>query len=56
MIVYVIMANDFPDCVFSDKDVAEQYKEEKNAEDKRQYPGRRVFWRVYDFEMDHNRK
>lgn len=45
--VFVIMGNDFPDRVYTDEAEADAYVTRKNAEDKAEYPHRRVFWRVY---------
>ena len=53
MKVYVIMGNDYPDAVFRRKDEAEAYVEKKKKEDEiqqRQGHGR-IYWRVYDFDL-----
>lgn len=49
MKVYVVMGNDFPDCVFSTEAAAEAYCESKKAERREGY--RRIYWRVYEFEV-----
>ena len=51
MTVYVVMSNDFPDCVFARKDDADSYAETKNSQDKLEYPYRRVYYKVYPFEV-----
>ena len=56
--VFVVMGNDYPDCVFLDQEKASAYIKQKQAEDieeaKRQGkwvgPGfYRVYWRYYQF-------
>lgn len=45
--VFVVMGNDFPDAVFSEEAVAEAFCKMRRA-----VPGSRIYWRVYDFELD----
>lgn len=46
MKVYVIMGNDFPECVFADKLDADEY-----VKDREQPKPRRIHWRVYEFDL-----
>lgn len=50
MRVYVIMTNDFPEAVYSDKATAEAICKKQNSI--KPEPGfRKVYWRVYEFEL-----
>lgn len=54
MKVYVVMGNDYPDCVFSDEGAADRYVKAKTVENKRSMEtgySRRVYWRVYLFDL-----
>lgn len=55
MKVYVIMGNDFPECVFDTEEKAEAFCTERKkldeAERKTPGYGRRIYWRVYEFEV-----
>ena len=51
-VVYVIMANDFPDCVLSDEAKAEAYAKNRNDADLARHPHRRIFYRVHPFKLD----
>jgi hypothetical protein len=48
MKVYVVMGNDFPDCVFSTEKSAEEYCVKKKLENKLD---RLIYWRYYEFEV-----
>lgn len=50
MKVYVIMGNDYPDAVFSSREVAEKFVAEKKKERKDGLTP--IYWRSYEFEMD----
>jgi len=50
--IYVVMSNDYPSAVFSDEESADSFCAAKNAEDKQEFPHRRVFWRAYSFDLD----
>ena len=50
MKVYVIMGNDYPDAVFSSREVAEKFVAEKKKERKDGLTP--IYWRLYEFEMD----
>lgn len=56
MKVFVIMGNDFPECVFMDRTKAEEYCEERKKVDKARRdlegdsrPG--IYWRSYELEL-----
>jgi hypothetical protein len=53
MDVYVVMSNDYPDCVFNNEASAKAYCEAKMREQKeRRDPGRGIiYWRYYQFEL-----
>lgn len=55
MRVWVVMSNDFPDCVFASEELAEQYCQKKMKEPKNKfdYPtsARRIYYRHYEFEV-----
>lgn len=52
--VYVVMANDYPDCVLSDEVAAARYVAKRKLEDNPSGSGiyRRVYWRFYEFPLD----
>lgn len=53
MKVYVIMGNDYPDAVFSDKVVASAYCEKRKKEPANNtYDTPRIYWRSYEFALD----
>ena len=52
--VYVVMSNDYPDCVFADESAADRYIEAKNTEQKKDlkpYMMPRIYYRAYEFEV-----
>lgn len=52
--VYIVMGNDFPDAVFSNKTKAEEYVEKKKTETPK-FPltgTARIYWRCYEFELN----
>lgn len=54
MKVFVIMSNDFPDAVFAEERLAEQYCKEANEAPENQRPGstaRRIYYRVFGFDL-----
>lgn len=54
MIVYVIMSNDYPDCVFAEEKAAEQYVKDKHNEQKKGLPNwevPRIYYKAYPFEV-----
>jgi hypothetical protein len=51
MKVYVVMGNDYPDCVFSTEKKAEAYCDKRRAE-KSGVHQPRVYWRAYEFIVD----
>jgi hypothetical protein len=50
--VFVVMSNDFPDAVFSTQEKADIYCKRKNAEDEKEYPYRRIFYKHSQFTVD----
>jgi hypothetical protein len=50
--VWVIMSNDCPRGVLFSEQDANDYTDRKNAQDKDEYPQRRVFWRSYCFDRN----
>lgn len=55
-LVYVIMGNDYPDCVLADKDAADEYVAyKKDMEKINQRKGRKtpIYWRHYEFKLIH---
>lgn len=48
--VYVVMGNDFPECVFATKQAAEAFCKKKRLEQKAQN-GPHIYWRVYEFKL-----
>lgn len=50
--VFVVMSNDFPDCVFSDETAANAFVDRENKLDTQRFPHRRVFWKVHPFQLD----
>lgn len=50
MKVFVVMGNDYPAAVFSDIGAAEAYCNRRSKENKDGYT--RVYWRVYDFDLN----
>lgn len=50
MKVFVVMGNDFPDSVFSDKATADAHIAKIKEEDKDRSP--RIYWRVHEFELN----
>lgn len=48
--IYVVMGNDYPSAVFSKKKRAEKYCDRMRENNK--LDGQRIFWRVYEFEVD----
>lgn len=57
MKVYVVMGNDYPDCVFANEAAADSYITEKKKADPSfgvKYAAPRIYWRSYEFELrDH---
>ncbi len=53
--VYVVMSNDYPNCVFSDEVAAGLYVAKRKLEDNPSGSGvyRRVYWRFYEYDLDH---
>jgi len=52
MKVYVVMGNDFPDKVFATEEAAEAYCIEKKSNPENRVLGiSRIYWRVYEFEV-----
>jgi hypothetical protein len=51
MKVFVIMGNDFPDCVFASEEAAEKFIEQKKAEYDKSALRPRIYWRFYEFEV-----
>lgn len=54
MYVYVVMSNDFPDCVFADAEAASKYCDEKTEAQRSGVSGTwspRIYYRVYKFEV-----
>lgn len=54
MKVYVITANDFPDCVLAYEDAAEEfvaYKNDLEIRNKGRRTEPRVYWRAYPFDL-----
>lgn len=54
MKVYVVMVNDYPDCVLHEKDAADEYVAyRKDLEKQRQkkQPATPVYWRHYEFKL-----
>jgi hypothetical protein len=52
MKVFVIMGNDFPECVFRDEFAANQFVERKKREENDTVLGyRTVYWKVYPFDL-----
>ena len=49
MKVYVVMGNDFPDAVYAKEADARAYCEFRKQKDTEE--GRRIYWRVYEFEV-----
>lgn len=45
--VYVVMGNDFPECVYDDEKKAEKFI----AGEKKKDTSRRIHWRVYAFDV-----
>lgn len=53
--IFVVMTNDYPDCVFSDRDKAELYCEKQNEYQKallKPYEGQLIYYRFYEFELN----
>lgn len=54
--VYVIMGNDFPDAVFSTRELADDFIRRKTAEENKACKAgsglRRIYWRSYQFTLD----
>jgi hypothetical protein len=50
--IYVVMANDSTQAVFSDEETADKYVASANANDKAKNPHRLVFYRAYEHELD----
>jgi hypothetical protein len=52
--VHVVMGNDFPAAVFSTAKLADDYVKALQAEEpsRKPYMSPRVYWRVYEFEVD----
>lgn len=56
MKVWVIMGNDYPDAVFDSENAAKSYVETKQAAERvglRRYETPRIYWRNYEFELQH---
>ena len=53
MKVWVIMSNDYPDCVFSSEKAAEAFVKSKMEDKATRLPGGipRIYWRAYEFEV-----
>ena len=57
MKVYVVMSNDYPDCVFAHKLDAEHYRDKKTNENKEMMNQSRfgtthhIYYRVYEFDV-----
>lgn len=50
--VFVVMGNDFPDSVFGQVEMAEQYVAEKIQEERdKTRDFRRIHWRYYEFDI-----
>lgn len=47
--VYVVMGNDFPECVFAHKAHADAFVARRDDEGKVGKGHRRIYWRVYTF-------
>jgi hypothetical protein len=59
MKVFVVMGNDFPSAVFTTITAAEKYcdaKREEKLQNTRAAIYSKVFWRVYEFELDKGEK
>ena len=55
MKVFVVTANDFPDSVWLEKPVAQEYiakLEPKKQAERDRLGGRRIHWAIYEFELD----
>ena len=52
MRVFVLMGNDFPEDVFANEIEANRACKERAAKDN--VPGRRIYWRLYPFELQGN--
>ena len=55
MTMYVVMGNDFPQCVFTDPQKADDYCALKNAEDRKRREkerGRIIYWRAYEVQWE----
>ena len=51
--VFVVMSNDFPDCVISTEEGAEDYVATRIAVERALKPrGPRIYWRWYEFTLD----
>lgn len=54
--VYIVMGNDYPAAVFSDKKIAEAYCYKKKKEEKPHesavWKGTQIYWRSYEFTLD----
>lgn len=49
MIVYVVCGGDFPDSVWETRQLAEDYINQQQEEDRRN--SRRIYWRCYEYEV-----
>lgn len=57
MKVYVVMSNDFPDCVFGEEEMAKTYcksKMDEQRKDKSGYESPRIYYRYYEFTVGYN--
>jgi len=52
MKIYVVMGNDFPEAIFSEKDAAERFCKRQPT----LCGGSRVYWNVYDFTLDEHKQ
>jgi len=53
--VYVVMGNDYPGGVFSSKELADSFINDKKAECASKYtltPSARIYWRAYEYILD----
>jgi len=51
--VYVVMGNDYPGGVFSSKELADSFINNKKAEcANKRYPLPRIYWRAYEYILD----
>lgn len=51
MTVYVVMSNDFPDCVFASEKEADNYCNAKMDEQKKPHQSPRIYYRYYAFKV-----